>query len=365
MMMTTLITLLLTGFLSLATPDSNNTETASLKEDSRWLAWEGDKNKAPGKGKRIVFIAGDEEYRSEEGMPMLARLMNSHGFECIVLFSQDEETGEVDPETLDHIPGLHLLDDADAMVLFLRFRELPDEDMAHIVNFVESGKPVTGFRTATHAFFYRENPESPHAHWTWNAQKPAGGFGGHVLGETWVSHHGGHGSQATRGVIEETNAKHPALRGVKDVFGPTDVYGIRSLPEDSTILLRGGVVDGMDEDDELVTGEQNDPMMPLAWVRERQMPDGSSQRIFATTMGTAEDWSSEDLRRLFANAMLWQLQEEDAIPPGGLEAPMIGPWEPTPFGFGTHKRGYKPEDYRNGSPWAKTETSSRPSEDAQ
>jgi len=363
MMMTTLITLLLTGILPLATPDSNNTEIASLKEDSRWLAWEGDKNKAPGKGKRIVFIAGDEEYRSEEGMPMLARLMNSHGFECIVLFSQDEETGEVDPETLDHIPGLHLLDDADAMVLFLRFRELPDEDMAHIVNFVESGKPVTGFRTATHAFFYRENPESPHAHWTWNAQKPAGGFGGHILGETWVSHHGGHGSQATRGVIEQNHAKHPALRGVKDVFGPTDVYGIRSLPEDSSILLRGGVVDGMGEDDELVTGEQNDPMMPLAWVRERQMPNGSSQRIFATTMGTAEDWSSEDLRRLFANAMLWQLQQEDSIPPDGLEAPMIGPWEPTPFGFGTHKRGYKPEDYRNGSPWAKTETSSKPSED--
>ena len=283
---------------------------------------------------------------------MLARMMNKHGFECIVLFSQDVESGEVDPEVLDNIPGTHLIKDADLLVLFLRFRELPDEDMAHIVDHVASGKPVTGIRTSTHAFFYRENEDSPHARWTWNASDPPGGFGGEILGETWVSHHGNHGSQATRGVKEPSNAHHPALRGVEDVFGPTDVYGIRTLPEDSTILLRGVVIDGMDPDDEPVEGEQNEPMIPIVWVRERPLNSNSTQRIFVTTMGTAEDWSSEGLRKVFANASLWQLGDEDLIPETGLESPVIGPWEPTPFGFGSHRGGYKPAQYLKGSPWA-------------
>ncbi|MCH2153221.1 MAG: ThuA domain-containing protein [Phycisphaerales bacterium] len=353
-----MLTYLLLSMMCLLPAAAMAEQPAKSPEGDRWLTYPGDKAVAPGHGRRIVFVAGDEEYRSEEVMPMLARMMNQHGFECIVLFSQNDETGEVDPETLDHIPGLHLVDEADALVMFLRFRELPDDQMAHIVRHVESGKPVAGFRTSTHAFFYRENPESPHASWTWNSQKPSGGFGGAILGETWVNHHGHHGGQATRGVIEPANAKHPVLHGVEDVFGPTDVYGIRSLPDDSVILLRGAVLDGMDADDEPVAGKQNDPMMPLAWLRERQMPDGSTQRIFATTMGTADDWSSEDLRRLFANATLWQLLNEDDIPEKGLDAPLVGPWEPTPFGFGTHRGGYQPADYRKGSPWAKAEETS-------
>ena len=330
----------------------NGEQEKTVDEDMRWLTLDGDVQIEPGRGRRIVFMAGDEEYRSEEAMPMLARMMNRHGFECIVLFSQDEDTGVVDPDEQNHIPGTHLIEGADLLVLFLRFRELPDEDMAHIVNHVQNGKPVTGIRTSTHAFFYDDRPESPHARWTWNAGAPSGGFGGEILGETWVSHHGHHGSQATRGVTEQANADHPVLRGVEDVFGPTDVYGIRSLPSDSTILLRGAVLDGMDPDDEPVEGRQNEPMMPIAWLRERPLNSNSTQRIFVTTMGTAEDWSSEGLRKCFANAVLWQLYEETSIPKSGLDSPIIGPWEPTPFGFGSYRGGYKPAQYLIGSPWA-------------
>ena len=81
------------------------------------------------------------------------------------------------------------------------------------------------------------------------------------------------------------------LNGVSDVFGPTDVYGIRDLPQDSTVLLDGSVRTGMDPDDPAVDGLKNNPMHPVAWVRNRAMPDGTTQRVFATTMGTAEDFS--------------------------------------------------------------------------
>ncbi|MCH2149772.1 MAG: DUF4440 domain-containing protein, partial [Phycisphaerales bacterium] len=136
-----------------------------------------------------------------------------------------------------------------------------------------------------------------------------------------------------------------------DVFGPTDVYGIRSLPDDSTILLDGSVLTGMNPDDPPVTGPKNDPMHPVAWVRERPMADGETQRIMVTTMGTAEDFSSHDLRRLMLNGVAWCTGDEDAIPADGLDASLTGAWDPTPFGFGTHRRGHSPESYRYGSPW--------------
>jgi len=325
---------------------------AGHRGDSRWLVFDGEKERSPGHGRRVVFLAGDEEYRSEESMPMLARLFARHGFETVVLFSQDEETGEIDPENPGNIPGMHLIDDADLVIVNLRFRELPDADMKHLVDHVEAGKPVSGLRTATHAFYYRESPESPYAAWSFNSREPAGGFGGGILGETWVAHHGHHGSEATRGVVETKNAGHPVMRGVKDVFGPTDVYTIRELPADSSILLRGGIVAGMDPDDPLVEDERNDPMHPVAWVRERELPGGGTQRIFCTTMGSARDFSSRDLRRLLLQASLWQLEDEKMIPSEGMDAPIVGHWAPTPFGFGTHRRGLTPDDVRDGHPVA-------------
>ena len=239
------LTLALLGTSAAFSQNSPSKDPGALT-GSEWLHFPGDEAKAPGLGRRVVFLAGDEEYRSEESMPMLARLFQSHGFETVVLFSQDPESGEIDPENSSHIPGMHMIDDADLVIVNLRFRELPDEDMKHLVDHVNAGKPVSGLRTATHAFYYRENPDSPYASWSFNSDEPKGGFGGHILGETWVAHHGHHGSEATRGVVRPDQASHPILRGVKDVFGPTDVYTIRSLPDDSVILLDGAILDGMD-----------------------------------------------------------------------------------------------------------------------
>ena len=336
------------------TPHQTNQTTTS----PRWLTFAGSKDQAPGHGRRIVLLAGDEEYRSEEAMPLLGRILSHElGFECVVLFSQDD-SGEINPENLHNIPGLQLIDDADLLIVFLRFRELPDEDMAHIVDYVHSGKPVMAYRTATHAFSYRKNPESPYANWTYNSQDPSGGFGGHILGETWVAHHGHHGHEATRGVIPVDAKDHPIVRGADDIFGPTDVYAVGSLPKDTTVLVRGAILEGMNPDDQPVADERNDPMMPIAWIRERPMPDGSTQRIFVTTMGTAEDFSSTGLRRLSANAALWCVGQEGEIPPQGVRADSIGPWEPTAFGFSGHRKGnYKPNDFRDGSPWAENSAS--------
>ena len=63
----------------------------------------------------VVLVAGDEEYRSEETLPMLASILRrDHGFRTRILYSLDDE-GRVDPEALENIPGTEALSDADLM----------------------------------------------------------------------------------------------------------------------------------------------------------------------------------------------------------------------------------------------------------
>ncbi|MCX6857757.1 MAG: hypothetical protein NTV80_22970, partial [Verrucomicrobia bacterium] len=106
-----------------------------------------------GKGRTIVLVAGDEEYRTEETMPMLAKILaKTHGFNCVVLFSTDEKEGFIDPNNQTNIRGTEMLDNADLMIIGTRFRQLPEAQLAPFMRFLNAGKPVIGFRTATHAF---------------------------------------------------------------------------------------------------------------------------------------------------------------------------------------------------------------------
>src|SRR5437660_10285920 len=144
----------------------------------------------PGKGQHLVFLTGDEEYRSEEGLPMLAKILAVRlGFKCTVLFAINPANGTIDPVTLTNIPGMNALDSADLCVMALRFRELPDEQMKHFVDYLNAGKPIIALRTSTHAFAYQHNRQSPYAQFDWQNQQWPGGFGQQVLGHTWVNHH--------------------------------------------------------------------------------------------------------------------------------------------------------------------------------
>jgi len=310
--------------------------------DDPWLVYEG--GEGPGKDRHVVLLSGDEEYRSEEAMPMLGKLLaERHGFKCTVLFAIDPETGEVNPNEQTHIPGIEVVDEADFVILGWRFRELPDGDMKHFVDYVESGKPLLGLRTSTHAFNYTRNTDSPYAKWSFRAKEWPGGFGKQVLGETWVNHHGKHGGESTRGVIEERNAAHPLLRGVEDVWGPSDVYGIRGLPDDAEVLLRGQVLAGMKPDSEPVAGKKNEPMMPLAWVRVRDGGEGRTQKIICSTMGAATDFVHPGLRRFVVNATYWACGLEV---PEKLDVSTVGDYQPTDFGFNKFRTGLKPSDLR-------------------
>ena len=213
-------------------------------KDPLWVVYDG--FDGPGKGKHIVLVSGDEEYRSEEALPQLGKILaKHHGFKCTVLFAIDPKTGEINPQVANNIPGLETLKDADLMIIATRFRALPEEQMKYIVDFVEAGKPVIGLRTATHAFSGMKGKYAKYNNGS-NDKSFEGGFGRQILGEKWVAHHGAHNKQSTRGIFAKDAEKHPILTGIKDgdIWGPTDVYTASPLAP-STILVYGQVLTGM------------------------------------------------------------------------------------------------------------------------
>ncbi len=311
--------------------------------DDLWVQYEG--KDGPGKGKKVVLVSGDEEYRSEEGLPQLGKILAAHhGFTCTVLFAIDPKDGTINPEKGDNIPGLEALDSADLLVILTRFRNLPDDQMKHCVDYIESGKPIVALRTATHAFNIPAG--KTYSKYSFDSKEWDGGFGRQVLGETWISHHGNHKSQSTRGVIATGMETHPIVRGATDIWGPTDVYGVRlPLPADSKPVILGQVLEGMKPGDKPVEGKLNDPMMPVAWIKTYTGAKGKTSRIFTTTMGSSTDLESEGLRRLLVNACYWGLGLEEKIPEKS-KVDVVGEYKPTPYGFGGHKKGVKPADHK-------------------
>ncbi len=269
--------------------------SASLISASDTLVLEG--GEGPGAGKHIVLVSGDEEYRSEESNPMLAKILSQRfGFKCTVLFAINPETGIINPEINNNIPGLEALADADLMVLNTRFRNLPDEQLQHILDYVNAGKPIIGLRTATHAF----NGGSKLGGVNWNQ------FGLDYLGERWVSHHGRHKVEGARGIVVEKNADHTVLRGVSEVFAESDVYTVKNLDESQAIvLLRAEVTESLDPKSKAVTGEKNSPTQAAAWLRDYTAPSGKTGTALTTTMGSSVDFKSAGLRRLILNGVLY------------------------------------------------------------
>lgn len=328
--------------------------TNRVAAESPLLVYQG--KTGPGFGKQIVLVAGDEEYRSEEALPQLAKILAlAHGFRCTVLFPIDPKSGIIDPNNGQNIPGLETLRDAELMIIATRYRDLPDAQMKEIDDYLRRGGPVVGLRTATHGFNIPKGKKYAHYGNGYAGERRAwqGGFGRLVLGEKWISHHGNHRSESTRGLIAPAAEDHPIRRGIEDgeIWGPTDVYGVRlPLPGDSRPIVLGQVLSGMHTDDPPVSGQKNDPLMPIAWTKTYQLPGGSPGRAFTTTMGSSTDLLSEGTRRMLANGVYWALGMEEALDERGASVDLIEPFEPSDYGFKPDQywsdKALKPTDFK-------------------
>lgn len=315
----------------------------SAEESAQWLSYPG--GEGPGKGKRIVLIAADQEYRSEQSMPMLAKILSTHhGFDCTVLFAVNEK-GEVDPTMPvypekgkelkeHHIPGLENLASADLVIFFPRLLTLPMGEREMIVKYIDSGKPMIALRTANHGF---------HGALPYKIEGKQVNWGNDVLGGTFMGHHGNWHADSTRGVIVAEQKEHPILMGVSDIWGNSDVYRTYkeggSLPAGCTALVWGQPLMGRKHDD--AVNPKLEPL-PVAWFKNWQTSGGKVARVFQSTMGSGDDLESAGLRRLIINAVYWGLGMESAITPTR-SVEIVGTYKPLESGFNYQELGVIPK----------------------
>lgn len=305
----------------------------------QWLTFSG--QGGPGTGMHVVLIAAEQEYRSEQSMPMLAKLLSQrHGFDCTVLFSVNEN-GEVDPtlpaplkdKTKRHnIPGLEYLASADCVIWLSRFMQLPDAQMQAFHDYFDSGKPLIALRTANHGFLGGKK------------YTPAGKtvLLRELLGGVFMGHHGGWHRESTRGIIVDESKTHPILTGVSDIWGTSDVYRCHSdkfpFPADCRQLVLGQPLVNLEPD---APANAEKAPLPIAWTKTWIGGKGLGSKIFHFTMGSAEDFENEGVRRLTVNAVYWGLGLESDIRPDS-SMDIVGEYQPLKAGFNYPALGVRP-----------------------
>jgi hypothetical protein len=310
---------------------------AAVATAGEFLTYEG--KDGPGKGKHIVFIASDHEYKGEETCPALARILaKKYGFKCTVLFGLNAK-GELQNGS-SNIPGMENLKTADLMFLFLRFQDWNDEQMGHFLAYMDRAGPIIGLRTTTHAFKIPKGSKYEKYSNMYNGKDYQGGFGRQVLGEKWAGHYGGNHVTTTRIDIVPEKKDHPILKGVKDAWAYCGGYKADPL-KPSNVLAMAQPVKGKDRNAPAITSM---PPVPAAWTRSYKGKNGKEGRIFTSTYGSSPDLVNEGFRRMLLNATMWAVGLEDKIKADS-DIAFVGPFNPT-FARGAKRRigGVKPLD---------------------
>ncbi len=292
------------------------------------------------KNKHLVLIASDHEYRAEETIPALARILSfHHGFDCTVLFGLDEN-GEIKAGA-SNIPGLEALKKADGAVIFTRFLALPPEQMKHIDEYLDRAGPVLGLRTSTHGFNYKDDKDPYYKyHFRYTGKEYEAGFGRQVLGQSWVGHYGRNHKQSTRISIIPKQKENPILRGVKDVHVQAGGYNAEAQ-RDWNILTMAQPLMSMKADG---VPDETKPPMASEWTRHYQGKNGKKGRVFTSLYGASEDLLNLGYRRMIVNGVYWILGLEKQIKPDS-KIDFVGAYNPTTFKNGGEVKRVKPAMY--------------------
>ena len=318
----------------------------------------------PGKGKHIVFIASDHEYRGEETCPAIARILaKKYGFKCTVLFGLDDE-GNIKAGS-SNVPGMEALDTADMMFLFMRFLHPDDKSMAHFEAYLDRGGPVLGLRTTTHAF---NGIKGKYAKYNYNTKDEdfEGGFGRQILGETWnpkkgAGHYGKNHKYSTALNTVPAQDMHPVMTGCKDMHAMAGAYSAVPMP-DSIVLATNQALDGMEPTDDAIAEKKP---QPAVWVRTYKSKSGKEGRVFCSTQGASEDIVSEGFRRCIINGTFWCMGMENEIRPD-MDVAFVGPYNPSTFSFGGERKRVKPKDIEGWETpiWNKNASTAKPKKKA-
>jgi type 1 glutamine amidotransferase/nicotinamidase-related amidase len=227
---------------------------------------------------RVVFISAESEYGAVETLPEFAHeLKTKYGLYCEILQGSPEKRSKDRHE----LAGLEALTNADLAVLFARRRALPAEQMKYFRQYMNSGRPLIGLRTASHAFDTRGSAPFGSAEWTKLDPEVLGG-----------NYHGHHGSGPKCTVTVAAKARnHPILAGVQLPFtSDGSLYEVRPLTKTTTRLLIGTIPD--------------EEVEPVAWTNKYK-----KSRIFYTSLGHKDDFKNQQFRRMLINAVFWTMNK--------------------------------------------------------
>lgn len=316
----------------------------SADSEAQSLVYEG--QTGIGKGKHIVFVANDHEYRSEQSCPALAKLLaKHHGFKCTVLFGVDED-GFIKPGARN-LPGLEVLAEADLLFFFTRFMNLPDDQADLIVDYFERGGPAVGVRTSTHCFNGQKGKWAK-LNYNYGGDDYRGGLGEQVFGNTWnkergQSHYGTNHVMGCRITAVAGATTHPILTGVGNIHAYSGAYESKP-PADAVPLVEVQVLNTFGPSDDL---NEDKPLVNAGWARDHYVaPSGEKKeaRIVYASFGASEDLLNENVRRFLTNACLWAGGWDDKIT-ADLEVSLVGEYSPSPYNSSAFwYEGVKPAD---------------------
>jgi type 1 glutamine amidotransferase len=214
----------------------------------------------------VMLVSGEDEYHSAETLPAFAKsLETDYHFKTVYLERKLKS---------DTIAGLDALDRADLLIVFARRMTLADEQLKRFQKYFESGKPVIGLRTASHAFQ------------TWLV------FDKEVLGGNYQNHYGK--DFLPQVAVVPAAKSHPILKGVPENFTSAgSLYRNTPLQTNTTLLLTGTIPDHTE---------------PVAWTH-----DHKGARVFYTSLGHEDDFKDAAFRRLLVNAIYWVLDKPEAV----------------------------------------------------
>lgn len=225
----------------------------------------------------LAMLIGEDEYQTERTLPEFAVKYLGQGFRTQFVFASDTD--------LYDFPGIVSIMDADLLLVSVRRRLLPTEQLAWVRQFVQSGKPIVGIRTASHAFAPREGAPPP-GHDAWPE------FDAAVLGGHYVGHHGNHPPNDPRTLVQVVPdaRRHPITRGLKPMpqVTPSWLYKTSPLATGAERLLIGWV-------------EGREPPEPVAWTYR----PATGNRVFYTSLGHPDDFANPEFRRLLVNGVYW------------------------------------------------------------
>ncbi|HXG46237.1 MAG TPA: nicotinamidase, partial [Methylomirabilota bacterium] len=176
-----------------------------------------------------VCLIGEDEYKTWETLPAFARTeLEWRGLRVSII--------KESPADKHQFPGLiEALRDADLLVVSVRRRALPREQLDAIRAHLDAGKPLVGLRTASHAFAPRGRDAERAGAGTWTS------FDADVLGGNYSGHHGA-GPTTTVTLVADAKS-HPVLTGVaaEDFRSRGSLYKVSPLKADATVLLMGSI----------------------------------------------------------------------------------------------------------------------------